>query len=66
MVVIRILGLQEVPSEVVGEAEDFSGVAVVESQDSGTPTRLNARAGKRELQAALLVDGLGVVVEQQQ
>lgn len=45
MVVIRVLSLQEVLSEVVGKTEYLSGVAVVESEDGGTATGLNACAG---------------------
>lgn len=66
VVVVGALGLQEVLGKVVGVAEDFAGVAVIQFQDGGAATGLDAGAGQGELEAALLVDGLGIVVEQQQ
>ena len=66
MVVVGVLGLQEVFGEIVGEAKDFPRIAVVEPEDGGASTGFNARAGQRESQALLFVDGLRIVVEQQQ
>lgn len=45
VVVVSVMGLQEVLGEVIGETKDFAGVAVVEPQDSGASTGLYAGAG---------------------
>lgn len=37
MIVIRVLCFQEILGEIIGEAEDFPSVAVIQPEDGGTP-----------------------------